>query len=351
MKPGDIIGGKYVLLQLLGSGGMGQVWSARNEWTGAEVAVKALRPELASSSDAPALIGDEARATAQLSHRSIVRVFDLVELDPGTGCLLIVMELLRGHSLAQRLDTMGPLSIEQMVAVALPILSALSHAHGAGIVHRDVKPGNVFLALEPDGRVFPKLVDFGVSQTRHWGSPKSSDGGTVVGTPLYMSPEQARGEDVDARSDLFGVGVLLYECLSGTNPFGAPGPEEDPRTCSPAPIESIPPKLWSVIARALAERPEERYSSAAEMARALRGAVSRPRLDRARTPSRIVRFLDFFGMVVVAAALGFQVGVPITSAQEQTATARPTHVREGRSTARATSAADGALRPALALAH
>jgi hypothetical protein len=105
-----------------------------------------------------------------------------------------------------------------------------------------------------------------------------------------------------------------------------------------------------VISRALAERPEERYSSAAEMARALRGAVSRPRVDRARTPSRIVRFLDFFGMVVVAAALGFQVGVPITSAQEQTATAPPIHVREGRSAALATGAAD-VLLPALALAH
>jgi eukaryotic-like serine/threonine-protein kinase len=320
MKAGDVIGGKYVLLQLLGSGGMGQVWSARNEWTGAEVAVKALRPELASSSDAPALIGDEARATAQLSHRSIVRVFDLVELDPGTGCLLIVMELLRGHSLAQRLDTLGPLSIDQMLAVALPILSALSHAHGAGIIHRDVKPGNVFLALEPDGRVFPKLVDFGVSQTREWGSSSSHDGGEVVGTPLYMSPEQARGEDVDARSDVFGVGVLLYECLSGTNPFGATGPDDDPHSCSPAAIESIPPKLWSVIARALAERPEERYSSAAEMARALRGAVSRPRLDRVKVRSRVIRILDFFAMVVVAAALGFQVGVPITSAQESAAT-------------------------------
>src|ERR1700678_4169111 len=119
MNAGDVIGGRYVLLQELGCGGMGQVWSARNEWTGAEVAVKALLPKWASSREALTLLGEEARATAQLAHRSIVRVFDLVELHPGSGRLLIVMELLRGHSLAQRLDTLGPLSIDETLGVAL----------------------------------------------------------------------------------------------------------------------------------------------------------------------------------------------------------------------------------------
>ena len=176
-----------------------------------------------------------------------------------------------------------------------------------------------------------------------WGSASSRDGGLVVGTPSYMSPEQARGEDVDARSDLFGAGVLIYECLSGTNPFHASGATDDHPPSSFAPIETIPPKLWSVIARALAERPEDRFTSAAEMARALREAVHPSRSPRrpggARLPLRIARLLDFCAMVVVAAALGFQVGVPLTSAQEGAPAVAPNHGTEGRSPAPALHAA------------
>jgi serine/threonine protein kinase len=320
MSAGDVIGGRYVLLHELGCGGMGQVWSARNEWTGAEVAVKALAPRLASSPEALALLGEEARATARLAHRSIVRVFDLVELHPGSGRLLIVMELLRGHSLAQRLDALGPLSIEQTLGVALPILSALSHAHGAGIVHRDVKPENVFLALEPDGGVIPKLLDFGVSQTREWGRAPNRSETVVVGTRWYMSPEQARGEAVDARCDVFGVGVLIYECLTGTNPFRVEGTTRaaDRRWSFPR-IETIPARLWAVIARALAERREDRHASAAELADALRDAVSPSArgstFPRVRLSARALGALDFLAMVAVAAALGFQLGVPVRSAR------------------------------------
>jgi hypothetical protein len=330
LHAGDVLGGKYMLLHPLGAGGMGQVWMAGNSATGAEVAVKALLPELASSGDALSLFRKEAHATAQLAHRGIVRIFDLVDLDPSEGSLLIVMELLRGHTLAERLEHQGALSIEETLAVALPILSALSHAHDAGVVHRDVKPDNVFLAIEPDGEVFPKLVDFGISQLREVGASPLCEG-TVIGTPWYMSPEQARGEEVDARCDVFGVGILLYECLSGSHPFRVEGVMSSSFRRRPVPLGTIPVRLWGVIARALAERAEDRFSSAAELADALRAATA-VRSGWTAWPSgslitfygatvalprqRRLRALGVVAMALVTAAFVYGGGAPRAHAQE-----------------------------------
>ncbi len=322
LQPGDIVGGKYELFHRLGVGGMGQVWSARNSSTGAEVAIKALLPELASSSDALARFRDEAHAAAKLAHRGIVRIFDLVEPESSAEQPLIVMELLRGHSLAERLANYGPLSIDETLAVALPILSALSHAHGVGVVHRDLKPDNVFLAIEPDGQVMPKLVDFGISQLREWGASTPFEQ-VVIGTPWYMSPEQARGEEVDARSVVFGVGVLLYECLSGINPFRVAGATSGAyQSWRAAPIATIPGSLWAVIARALAERTCERFSSAAELAEALGDATGTrrtesllsllPNYSSRDAPPRVraVHALGVLAVVLFAAVVFFQAGAP-----------------------------------------
>ena len=272
LVPGDVLGGKYLLVHKIGAGGMGQVWQARNLSTGAEVAVKALLPALASSRDALVRFRDEAHATARLAHRGIVRIFDLLDLDVEAGTLLIVMELLRGHTLAERIAHEGPLSVAETMAVVLPILSALCHAHGAGVVHRDVKPDNVILALEPDGKLCPKLVDFGVSQLREPGDDKTSDG-LVVGTPWYMSPEQARGEQVDDRCDVFGVGLLIYECLTGINPLRVVGMAGAGYARRLPPIPGISGALWAEVVKALAERREDRFSSAAEFAEALVAAT------------------------------------------------------------------------------
>jgi serine/threonine-protein kinase len=190
----------------------------------------------------------------------------------------MVMELLRGHTLASRLQQLGPLSVEETLEIAEPLLSAIAHAHGVGIVHRDIKPDNVFLALEPDGQVMPKIVDFGVSKLARAGAITRD--GQTVGTPSYMSPEQTMGEAVDARSDIFSFGILLYECLAGVNPF-APRFEETTWTrdfgavldVEPAPLTEVPPALWQVVRRALAKRPEDRFDSAQELAEALRSAV------------------------------------------------------------------------------
>jgi serine/threonine protein kinase len=280
LRPGLVLGGKYLLLKHVGIGGMGQVWVARNASTGADVAVKVLLPERAASADAIARFRREAHATAQLAHRGIIRVFDLLELDPAQGSLIMVMELLRGHTLAHEIHTLGHLGVEQTMEIVLPLLSALEHAHGVGIVHRDLKPENIFLALEPDGQVLPKLLDFGISKCRNPLVDSITADGELVGTPCYMSPEQARGKaNVDARSDIFSVGILLYEMLSGQNPFLPEGVEGLHAVVmaildnAPAPIPHLSMPLWSVVARALAKNRDDRYQSVGELARALRAAV------------------------------------------------------------------------------
>jgi serine/threonine protein kinase len=279
LRPGLVLGGKYLLLRRLGVGGMGVVWIARNAATGADVAVKVLLPERAVSKDALERFRREAHATARLTHRGIVRVFDLLELDPNEGSLLMVMELLRGHTLAERLHHEPRLGVDEALDVILPILSALDHAHGVGVVHRDLKPENIFIALDPDGQAMPKLLDFGISKMRQPMIDAITADGELVGTPCYMSPEQARGRPVDARSDVFSIGILLYEMLSGHNPFLSEGLDSLHAVVmailekEPPPIIDIPPALWAVLAKAFRKRRDERYASALELATALRDAV------------------------------------------------------------------------------
>jgi serine/threonine-protein kinase len=259
------------LLRRLAVGGMGEIWVARNEGTGATVAVKVLR---AAPDDAlAARFRNEARLAARLSHRSIVRVFDWIE-EPGEA-LALVMELLRGESLARYLERNGPLSSEHAVAILVPVLSALAHAHASGIIHRDIAPANIFLALDPDGHVTPKILDFGIAKL-----PTASTHtleGQVLGTPRYMSPEQIRGEaELDGRSDLFGVGAVLYETITGASPFAAPTPAASLAAVLEHPVDPDPriePRVWLQIQRALAKRLYERSSSAAELADGLREAV------------------------------------------------------------------------------
>jgi eukaryotic-like serine/threonine-protein kinase len=277
LRSGELLAGKYRLVRPLAIGGMGQVWAARNLTTDADVAAKILLPTHASA-EGLARFRREARATGALSHRAIVRVFDLIELDPARGSLVMVMELLRGQTLCDRLEHMGVLSVEETLSIVFPLLSGLAHAHGLGIVHRDLKPENIFLALEPDGQRLPKIVDFGISKLirEH---PITLDG-QIVGTVNYMSPEQTTGGEVDARSDVFSLAILLYECLSGRNPFE--GPHEGacgiPNFMSvlemdPRPLDGIPPALWYVIRRALAKNVDERFPSADDFARSLAAAA------------------------------------------------------------------------------
>ncbi|MBX3186839.1 MAG: protein kinase [Labilithrix sp.] len=273
IPPDKLLGGKFRLLRRIGRGGMGDVWIARNEATEAEVAVKTLvKSERTDVHDAR--FRREARLAATLSHRNVVRIFDLVDEEDGT--LGLVMELLRGGTLEDCMRERGPMRTTEALAVALPILSALHHVHQKGIVHRDVKPANIFFAVEPDGHVIPKILDFGIAKLPAAGSALTVDG-SVLGTPHYMSPEQIRGqEDLDGRSDMFSFAVLVYEMLTGTPAF-----QRDSAAASLAavleheidPDPRIEPRVWIAISRALAKRPYERYGSCAELADALRAAV------------------------------------------------------------------------------
>lgn len=271
-SPGALLGGKIRLTKRIGRGGMGDVWAARNEATEAEVAVKTLhRTERTPEHDER--FRREARLSATISHRNVVRVFDLVDEPDGT--LGLVMELLRGATLEALLKQRGRLSATQAVALAAPVLSAMHHVHQKGVVHRDMKPANVFLAVEPDGHVIVKVLDFGIAKLPAASSLTMDD--KVLGTPHYMSPEQIRGVcDIDGRSDMFSFAGVLYELLTGV-----PGFRRDLAAASLAavlehelePHPDIPERLWAALSRALAKQPAERYASCAELSEALRAAV------------------------------------------------------------------------------
>jgi serine/threonine protein kinase len=289
LETGARVGGKYRLARRIAVGGMGEVWRARNETTGAEVAVKVSRRSDADDRDVR--FRTEARLGSMVSHRNVVRIFDLVEDDDGS--LVLVMELLRGESLAQHLKTRGRLDTREALAIALPILSGLGHAHGEGIVHRDVTPANVFLAIDPDGQVTPKLIDFGIAKLPAAGNHTLD--GRVLGTPRYMAPEQIRGQELDGRSDLFSVAVVLYETIAGTCPFDAGSPSASLAAVLEAEVDPDPriePRVWLELARALGKRPYERHATAAAFAEGLRRAAGEtdaslaPLLRRA-PPSRV----------------------------------------------------------------
>jgi serine/threonine-protein kinase len=217
--PGDIIAAKYRLERLLGEGGMGAVWAAHNIALDSSVAIKLIRGD----TDREALsvrLQLEARAAARLGHPAIVRVFDIGDTDKGDP--FIVMELLEGESLAAKLDREARINAIDAAQILLPIADALRAAHAKGIVHRDIKPDNVFLSTEGEA-VQPKLVDFGIAKLEQTsGGSQLTQHGVVVGSPDYMSPEQARGDDViDYRTDVWAFSVLLYECVTGRLPFDA----------------------------------------------------------------------------------------------------------------------------------
>ncbi len=218
----------------------------------------------------------EALATAQLVHRGIVRVFDLVELEDGEH-LAMVMERLRGQTLGEMIRSSGPLTAREAADVLVPVLMALRFAHGRGIIHRDLKPDNIFLHREPDGETIPKLLDFGISKSiRHEEQEPITINGEIVGTPMFMSPEQLLGAEVDERSDVYCAGVVLYQCLTGQSPFASD--EKILRRARPdqalvARASGVPKALCRVIERAMDLDPSKRHASATAFAEALVAAV------------------------------------------------------------------------------
>jgi TolA-binding protein len=275
--------GKYEIVALLGRGGMGAVHKGFDPLLERDVAIKVMLPGIADDPEQKQRFEREARAVARLTHPSVVTVFDLGYHTDGAP--YIVMELLRGCDLLGVLRNAPPLSLDQKIAIVLQVLDGLGHAHKAGIVHRDIKPANVFIA--EDGTA--KIMDFGVARVA---SSAATGTGSVLGTPNYMSPEQVRGERVDGRSDLFSVGILLCEMLTGRRPFDGETSiatlfriaHEEPRIELPSGAQYE--RLLPVLRRALARNADERYATAGEFAAALRAHLDQPAMPAPAISSR-----------------------------------------------------------------
>ena len=262
--------GKYRIVGQLGRGGMGIVYKAVDEALGREVAIKVLNPEIGDS-DVLRRFRAEAVTLARLTHPGIATIYDLVESEHG---LLMVMELVRGESLDKLSARAGALPPERAAYIIVRVLRALEHAHRAGVVHRDLKPGNVMVT--DDGGV--KVMDFGVARVRD--TAHLTAAGHMIGTPAYMAPEQVLGTDVDGRADLYSVGVVLYRLLTGALPFKAEtaiSMAQKQLTEMPTPLGLHQPGLpdWcdAVLRRALAKSPEDRFQTAEEFRQALARAV------------------------------------------------------------------------------
>ncbi len=278
---GRTLPGGYVILDLVGIGGMGRVYRAEQTNLGRTVAVKIIHPHLVGEENAAARFITEARAASRLNHPNSVAVIDFGKTEDGQ--LYLVMEFLRGKDLARVQYEEGPLSFRRIVSILRQVLAALSEAHHLGIIHRDLKPENVILEPVRTGGDFVKVVDFGLAKMREGTGPNITSPGIVCGTPEYMSPEQGRGDPLDPRSDLYAVGVIFYQLLTGRLPFEAESPTQvvlmhitepppDPRAAAPERV--IPSLLADVCLMALAKEPPHRFGNADEFGEALADALT-----------------------------------------------------------------------------
>ena len=324
MSAETIAGGRYQVERVLGEGAMATVVCAQDQELDRLVAVKLLDERLAADETFRARFAREARVAAALSHPNVVGVFDVGEED---GRPFIVMEYIDGRTLADRLRAEGPLPPEEVRRIGLEVAAGLEHAHTQGMIHRDLKPGN--LIERPDGTV--KIADFGIARAVE--GTELTDAGTIVGTAAYLAPEQAEGGEVTPATDVFGVGVVLYELLTGRHPWKVDSLEALAGRGSAPPPElppSTPPGLQAAILRALESDPSDRPGSAAELAALLDEApedatavMRRPPLRRqARAGGRTWLAALLGALVLGLAALG--VALLATDGDGGGGTAKPT---------------------------
>ncbi|MDQ3034568.1 MAG: serine/threonine protein kinase [Myxococcota bacterium] len=288
LRPGQRIGDRWIVREALGSGGHATVYRAEHDELGHAVAIKVLHLDRCGSA-ADEMLGRfrrEARIAARVQHRNVVRVFDFGELDDGAP--YFVMQLVEGEDLQARIDRQGALPIAAAIDAALQALAGLGALSEHGVVHRDVKPGNVMLEAREAGGYTAKLVDFGIASLDDCPNDmRFTLEGTVLGTPEYMSPEQIRGLELDARADVYSLGVVLFEMIAGRLPFQGKGPcatlamaltQTPPRLRDVQP--DCPETVEAIVDRALAKDPADRFESPLAMANALATAASELELPR-----------------------------------------------------------------------
>lgn len=292
---GDVVAGKYRLLAMIGEGGMGVVYLAEHALIEKRVALKVLKAEYSTKPELVSRFQQEAISASRIKHPNVLDVFDFGQLEDGS--FFLAMEYLSGHDLAAELAQTQAIVPDRAVRVALQMCRALAAAHGRGVVHRDLKPENVFLHLTEDGDEIVKIVDFGIAQLK--GKEEQEETATrrrrltrtgmIFGTPEYMSPEQAKGLSVDLRSDIYGLGVILYEMVTGAVPFtgttfmavlSAHLTQPIPPMRVVAPDIAFSNELEQAVHRSLEKDPEKRFQSMREFAAALQqtpeGRVAAP---------------------------------------------------------------------------
>jgi eukaryotic-like serine/threonine-protein kinase len=315
LEPGAVIAGRYRLERVLGQGGMGTVWAATHMVTRRDVAVKLVRGSAQARPSLRRRLLREARAASAVDHPNVVEVLDAFELDDETP--VMVMERLRGETLAQRIARDEVLSLAETAALMVPVASAIGAAHAKGVVHRDLKPDNIFLA-EIDGALEVRVLDFGIAKLAEPiadGQPATQTGATV-GTPCYMAPEQALGEkEIDHRADIWAMGVMVYECLTGARPIEGDSVGQivmHLMTTGITPAErlvELPDDVASLIGRMLSREREARLGDVHEVKAVLEKHADVRAVDFTPRPSRRARrrpaALYLGGAVLVAAAAVF----------------------------------------------
>lgn len=282
---GDVIMGRYRLVSLLGTGGMGSVWRAEHLQLQSEVAVKLLDPSIADDEHVLGRFLLEARAAATLRNRHVVQIFDY-GVDEGNA--FIVMEMLRGETLGARIERLGVLPIEEAVRFMCQVMRAIAPAHDNDIIHRDLKPDNIFITSDEEGE-YAKVLDFGVAKVKSGSlgdAGVKTQTGMMVGTPFYMSPEQAKAKPVDQRSDIWAIAVIAYEAITGQRPFeGESFGDLVLNICTqpvplPSTIAQVPRGFDEWFVRGTQRDVEKRFRSTREMAQELMQLASAPLVGR-----------------------------------------------------------------------